>query len=65
LGYTGTLPFNLSTINSWFQIDTDGVSHLAGQPVDPNGGAGHFRVINDTGHIVTSLSLTLTDMFTS
>src|SRR5215831_11486708 len=40
LGYTGTLPFNLSTIGSWFQIDTDGVSHLAGQPVEPNGGAG-------------------------
>src|SRR4051812_2687589 len=36
-GYTGTLPFNLSTIGSWFQIDTDGVSHLAGQPVEPNG----------------------------
>jgi hypothetical protein len=46
LGYTGTQPFNFSTIGSWFQIDTDGVSHLAGQPVKPNGGAGGFLVIN-------------------
>jgi hypothetical protein len=46
LGYTGTLPFNLSTIGSWFQIDTDDVSHLAGQPVKPNGDAGGFLVIH-------------------
>jgi uncharacterized membrane protein YphA (DoxX/SURF4 family) len=46
LGYTGTLPFNLSTIGSWFQIDTDGASHLAGQPVEPNGDAGGFLVIS-------------------
>jgi hypothetical protein len=59
-GYTGTLPFNLSTIGSWFQIDTDGVSHLQGQPVEPNAGAGQFRVINDTGAPIINFSLTLT-----
>ncbi len=63
LGYTGTLPFNLSTIGSWFQIDTDGVSHLAGQPVEPNGGAGQFRVINDTSSAIVNFSLTLIDTF--
>jgi hypothetical protein len=65
LGYTGTLPFNLSTIGSWFQIDTDNVSHLPGQPVEPNGGAGQFLVKNDTGVTVTNFSITLTDTFTS
>jgi hypothetical protein len=63
LGYSGTLPFNLSTIAQWFQIDTDGISHLPGQPVEPNGGAGQFLVVNNTGSLVTSLSLTLTDTF--
>jgi hypothetical protein len=63
----GTQAFNLSTIGSWFQIDvtTPAVSHLPGQPPEPNGGAGAFLVINNTGQIVTSLSLTLTDTFTS
>jgi hypothetical protein len=56
--------FNLSTINSWFQIDTTGTSFLAGQPVEPDGGAGNFLVVNNTGAIVTSFSLTLTDNFT-
>jgi len=65
LGYTGTHPFDLSTINSWFQIDADGISHIAGQPVEPNGGAGDFLVVNDTGKVVTSFSLTITDTFTS
>jgi len=60
LGYTGTQPFNLSTIGSWFQIDTDGVSHLAGQPVEPNGSDGQFRVINDTNSAIVNFSLTLT-----
>src|ERR1051325_5840945 len=66
LGYTGTQAFNLSTINSWFQIDvtTPAVSYFSGQPAEPKGGAGHFLVVNDTGHIVTNLSLTLTDTFT-
>lgn len=64
-GYSGTEAFNLSTINSWFQIDTTGTSYLAGQPVEPNGGAGDFLVINDTGAVVTSFSLTLNDTFTA
>jgi hypothetical protein len=64
-GYSGTNAFDLSTINSWFQIDTNGVSHLAGQPVEPNGGSGDFLVVNDTGAVVTNFSLTLTDTFTA
>jgi hypothetical protein len=62
---TGTTPFNLSTITQWFQIDTDGVSHLANQPVEPLGGAGSFLVKNDTGSTLTTFSLTLTDTFRS
>jgi PEP-CTERM motif-containing protein len=62
---TGNTPFNLSTINSWFQIDTTGVSHLPNQPPEPLGGAGNFLVINDTGAVVHSFSLTLTDTFTA
>jgi PEP-CTERM motif len=60
-------PFNLSTINSWFQIDTTtpAVSHLPNQPAEPLGGAGNFLVKNDTGAVVTSFSLTLTDTFTA
>ena len=54
-GYNGTTAFNLSTINSWFQIGT------AAQPTT----AGQFRVTNNTGSIVTSLSLTLVTAFTS
>jgi hypothetical protein len=64
-GYSGTMAFNLSTLSQWFQIDTDGMSHLAGQPVEPLGGAGGFLVVNNTGSIVTSYSITLTDTFTS
>ena len=70
-GYAQTGPsatnpaFNLSTINSWFQIDTTGVSFLPNQPVEPLGGAGNFLVINDTGHVVTSFSLTIADTFTA
>jgi hypothetical protein len=59
-------PFNLSTINYWFQIDSDGVNHLATQTqAEPDGGAGGFLVVNDTGSAVTSWSITLTDTFTS
>lgn len=57
--------FHLSTITQWFQIDPDGVSHLANQPAEPDGGAGGFLVLNDTGAPVTTFSLTLTDTFTS
>ena len=36
-GYTGTLPFNLSTIGSWFQIDVTGVNQLSTQTsAEPN-----------------------------
>jgi hypothetical protein len=62
---TGSTPFNLSTIGSWFQITPDGITHLANQPAEPLGGAGNFLVTNDTGKIVTSFSLTLKDTFTS
>ena len=54
-GYNGTQAFNLSTINQWFQIGT------AAQPMT----AGQFLVVNDTGNILTSFSLTITDNFTS
>jgi len=58
--------FDLSTINSWFQIDPNGVNLLATQTkAEPDKDAGGFRVVNDTGHIVTSFSLTLVDTFTS
>jgi hypothetical protein len=62
---SGSTPFNLSTITQWFQIDPNGVSHLPNQPAEPDGGAGGFLVKNDTGSIVTSFSLTVTDTFTS
>lgn len=56
--------FDLSTINSWFQIDVDGTNHLATQTVpEPDKGAGGFLVTNNTGKTVTSWSLTLTDTF--
>jgi len=62
---SGSNPFDLSTINQWFQIDTTGTSHLANQPAEPLGGAGNFLVLNDTGAVVTSFSLTVSDTFTS
>jgi len=62
---TGSRPFNLSTINQWFQIDPDRVSHLPYQPAEPLGDAGNFLVVNDTGAVVTNFSLTLTDTFTA
>lgn len=54
-GYSGTIAFNLSTINSWFQIGT------AAQPMT----AGQFLVTNNTGAVVTTFSLTLATAFTS
>jgi hypothetical protein len=54
--------FDLSTITSWFQIDADGLNHLATQTqAEPDGGAGGFLVLNNTGVTVTSFSLTITD----
>jgi hypothetical protein len=57
--------FDLSTLPQWFQIDQNGVSYLPGQPVEPDAGAGGFRVVNDTGAAITSYSITFTDTFTS
>jgi hypothetical protein len=60
--------FDLSTINSWFQIDTDGMNHLSTQTTaEPDGGAGGFLVLNDTGSAVTTFSLTIdsTQMFST
>ena len=58
--------FDLSTINSWFQIDTSGTNKLATQTeAEPDGGAGGFLVINNTGMTVTTFSLTINDSFTS
>lgn len=54
-GYNGTHPFDLSTISTWFQIGT------AAQPMT----AGQFLVVNNTGAVVPSLSLTLATAFTS
>jgi hypothetical protein len=33
-GYTGTMPFDFTTINSWFQIGTT-TSMIVGQPAQP------------------------------
>lgn len=76
-GYNGAMAFDLSTIESWFQIDScsgtmgqnscspaGGTSLLPGQPAQTMN-AGDFLVVNDTGHIVTSFSLTLNDSFTA
>jgi hypothetical protein len=55
-GYHGTIAFDLSTINSWFQIGT------AAQPLT----AGQFRVTNDIsapGTFLPSFSLTLLTAF--
>jgi hypothetical protein len=62
-GYNGTLPFKLSTINFWFQVDA-AASMIAGQPAQ-SANAGDFLVVNDTGAIVTIFSLTITDTFTA
>lgn len=58
--------FDISTINQWFQIDTDGLNHLATQTMaEPDHGAGNFLVVNDTGHTITSFALTLYSIVTS
>lgn len=64
--------FDLSTITQWFQIDPNNSNsntsenYLASQSMgEPDGGAGGFRVLNDTGATVTSFSIALTDTFTS
>ena len=58
--------FDLSTISSWFQIDPNGVNHLATQTsAEPDLGAGAFLVVNNTGATVTSFAITLTDTFDS
>ncbi len=75
LGYNGSNPFSLSTITSWFQIDScsgsnsncsavGGVSLLAGQPAQTMN-SGDFLVVNNTGAVLTSFSLTLNDSFTN
>jgi len=52
--------FDLSTINSWFQIDPNGVNQIPSQPeAEPDSGAGGFLVYNDTGATVTTFSITL------
>jgi hypothetical protein len=60
-GYSGTQPFNITTINSWFQVDA-ATSMIAGQPAQP-ANSGDFRVINNTGAPLTGLTLTLTTTF--
>jgi hypothetical protein len=62
-GYSGTVPFDITTINSWFQIGTT-TSMIAGQPAQP-ATAGDFLVVNNTGAALTGLTLTITDTFTS
>jgi len=60
-GYTGTKPFNVTTIDQWFQIDTTGTSLIPGQPVEPDPIAGQFLVVNNTGKTLTNFSLTLAE----
>ena len=57
--------FDLSTIDSWFQIDQNGVNELPTTQTmpEPDAGAGAFLVLNDTGQRVTQLTLNLTDTF--
>ena len=56
--------FDLSTITSWFQIDSTGMNLLSTQTAaEPDLGAGGFLVMNDTGKEVDNFSLTLTDTF--
>src|SRR4029077_19767250 len=56
-------PFNITTINSWFQVASP-TSNIAGQPAQP-ANAGDFLVINNTGAPLTGLTLTITDTFVS
>ena len=57
--------FDLSTINQWFQIDENGVNELTGTQTEaePDGGAGGFLVVNNTGSTISSYSLTISDTF--
>jgi hypothetical protein len=56
--------FDLTTLGSWFQINTTGVNELATQTMaEPNGGAGAFLVVNNTGSAVTSYTLAISDSF--
>jgi len=58
--------FDLSTLQEWFQIDTSGTNMLATQTeAEPDGGAGGFLVVNDTGMTVTTFSLMIADSFTA
>lgn len=60
-GYSGTTPFDITTINSWFQVDA-ATSLIAGQPAQPMN-AGDFLVVNNTGATLTGLTLTLNTTF--
>jgi hypothetical protein len=60
-GYTGTKPFDLTTIDQWFQIDTTKTSLISGQPAEPDPNDGQFLVVNNTGKTLTSFSLTLAE----
>lgn len=65
-GPSSTNPaFNLSTINSWFQIDAGSTSYLPDQPVEPLGGAGNFLVYDDLPGTTKSFSLILNTTFTA
>ena len=55
--------FDLSTITQWFQIDAS-TSTLTNQPANP-ASSGGFEVVNNTGEVVTSFSITLSVAFTS
>jgi hypothetical protein len=59
--------FDLSTLKSWFQIDTTGTNLLPGSQTEaePDGGAGGYLVVNNTGALVTTFSITIADDFTS
>jgi hypothetical protein len=58
--------FDLSTVQQWFQIDTDGLNHLATQSMaEPKGGAGAFLVLNDTGALLNTFAITLTGTISS
>jgi len=62
-GYSGNTPFDLSKIDQWFQVD--GKTPLPGQPKAQISANGFFLVTNDTGAVVTSFTLTITDNFSA
>ncbi len=59
--------FDLSTFSNWFQIDPGGTNMLTATQTEaePNGGAGSFLVMNDTGSLVTTFSIVISDSFTA